>query len=155
MHKRFAKIIPDLDRSFRDLMAMRPVCVPSLPKDMPKAGIYLFTERREHQYVGRSRSLRRRLQTHCRPSSSHNSAVFAFLLAREATGRRKASYVPKGSRAALLRNRKFRRAFEDAKDRIRKMQVRFVEEACPLRQALLEIYAAVALKTPHNDFDTH
>ena len=33
--------------------------------------------------------------------------------------------------------------------------IRFVEENDPVRQALLEIYAAVALKTPYNDFDTH
>jgi hypothetical protein len=35
------------------------------------------------------------------------------------------------------------------------MEVRFVEEADPLRQALLEVYAAVALQTPHNDFGDH
>lgn len=30
-----------------------------------------------------------------------------------------------------------------------------VEERDQLRQALLEIYVAVALETPFNDFDTH
>ena len=35
------------------------------------------------------------------------------------------------------------------------MELRYVEEADPLRQTLLEIYVAVALKTPYNDFDTH
>ena len=35
------------------------------------------------------------------------------------------------------------------------MQVRYVEEIDPLRQALLEIYVAVVLKTPYNDFNTH
>jgi hypothetical protein len=35
------------------------------------------------------------------------------------------------------------------------MDIRFVEENDPLRQALLEIYAAVALCTPYNDFETH
>ena len=35
------------------------------------------------------------------------------------------------------------------------MQVRYVQEADPLRQALLEIYAAVVLATPYNDFNTH
>ncbi len=35
------------------------------------------------------------------------------------------------------------------------MDLRFVEETDPFRQALLEMYAAIALKTPHNDFETH
>jgi hypothetical protein len=35
------------------------------------------------------------------------------------------------------------------------MDIRFVEEADPLRQTLLEVYVAVALQTPHNGFDTH
>jgi hypothetical protein len=34
------------------------------------------------------------------------------------------------------------------------MQVRDVEERYPLRQALLEIYVAVVLKTPYNDFNS-
>jgi len=35
------------------------------------------------------------------------------------------------------------------------MDVRYVEETDPLRQALLEIYVSIVLKTPYNDFDTH
>lgn len=35
------------------------------------------------------------------------------------------------------------------------MNIRFVEQPHPLRQALLEIYVAVALQTRYNDFDTH
>ena len=35
------------------------------------------------------------------------------------------------------------------------MDLRFVEEADPTRQALLEIYASVVLRTEYNDFDTH
>jgi hypothetical protein len=35
------------------------------------------------------------------------------------------------------------------------MDLRFVEESDPTRQALLEIYVAVTLKTPFNDFDNH
>jgi hypothetical protein len=32
------------------------------------------------------------------------------------------------------------------------MDVRYVEETDPQRQALLEIYVAVVLETPYNDF---
>jgi len=35
------------------------------------------------------------------------------------------------------------------------MDLRFVEEPDPLRQALLEIYGAVVLETKYNEFDTH
>jgi hypothetical protein len=82
-------------------------------------------------------------------------AAFAFRLAREATGNLKATYTVKGSRASLIEDPQFREAFETAKDRIRRMDVRFVAEADPVRQTILEVYAAVALQTPFNDFDTH
>ncbi len=83
-------------------------------------------------------------------------AAFAFRLAREATGNIKATYKKgKGSRAELMKNRKFAAAFRAAKERIGKMDVRFVEEADPVRQTLLEVYVAVALRARYNDFDTH
>jgi len=81
--------------------------------------------------------------------------VFAFRLAREITGRVHATYSPEGSRVALCSEDDFAAAFTNAKRRVREMQVRYVEETDPLRQALLEIYVAVVLKTPYNDFNTH
>ncbi len=35
------------------------------------------------------------------------------------------------------------------------MDVRYVKESDPLRQALLEMYVAIALQTPHNSFENH
>jgi len=35
------------------------------------------------------------------------------------------------------------------------MDVRVVEESNPLRQALLEMYIAIVLNAPYNDFDNH
>jgi hypothetical protein len=35
------------------------------------------------------------------------------------------------------------------------MDLRYVKEADPARQALLEIYASVVLRKKVNDFDTH
>jgi hypothetical protein len=81
--------------------------------------------------------------------------VFAFRLARENTGRLEATYTPEGSRAALCADATFAAAFQKAKERVRSMDVRFVEETDPLRQALLEIYVSIVLKTPYNDFNTH
>ena len=82
-------------------------------------------------------------------------AAFAFRLARETTGRIQATYRTEGSRKDLMKDPVFVRAFDNAKARIRTMEVRFVEETHPLRQCLLEVYVAVALDTPYNDFDNH
>jgi hypothetical protein len=72
-----------------------------------------------------------------------------------ATGNVKAAYSKSGSRAELLRNAAFADAFVEAKRRVAMMDLRFVEEPDSTRQALLEIYAATVLKTPHNDFENH
>ena len=48
----------------------------------------------------------------------------------------------------------FAAAFAAAKERIRRMEVRYVQESDANRQALLEIYATLVLKTHYNDFDT-
>jgi excinuclease UvrABC nuclease subunit len=136
-------------------MDMEPTAFSTLPRKMPGGGIYLFSDGLQHLYVGRSRNLRSRLGRHCLPGATHRMAAFAFRLAREATGRLKASYTTKGSRADLMENPHFRAAFEAAKTRIQRMDVRFVAEGDPLRQTLLEIYAAVTLATPYNDFNTH
>lgn len=134
---------------------MDPVTTDSLLERMPKAGIYLFSEGARHLYVGRSNDIRRRLGRHSRPGATHRMAAFAFRLAREATGHIQATYRKEGSRSALMKDPVFRSAFEAAKARIRRMDRRFVEESDPVRQAILEVYVAVALQTPYNDFDTH
>jgi hypothetical protein len=76
-------------------------------------------------------------------------------MARERTGRLEASYNKKDSREALQADPAFAAAFDEAKARIRKMDLRFVEEHDPLKQALLEIYVSIVLGTPYNDFNTH
>jgi hypothetical protein len=139
------------------LRKMRPVSVCDRPRDMPKRGVYVLSEGQNHLYVGRSNDLRKRVGRHCRPSATARMASFAFLLARESTGNLKRSYRKgdPGTRAGLMKNARFRAAFEAAKCRIREMQLRFVEESDPTRQALLEICIALELKAPYNDFDTH
>ena len=119
------------------------------------SGIYLFTEAQKHLYVGRSNSIRKRLQNHCRPSSNDNQAAFAFLLAREASGALKATYKPEGSRKHLMSLDSFKEIFDNQKARLRTMDIRVVGEADPNRQALLEMYASVCLETPYNSFNNH
>jgi hypothetical protein len=155
MNRRFADVVQSLEPRLKELLAMEPCTAGSLPTVIPESGIYLFSEHRQHLYVGRSDGIRGRIGRHCRPGATHRMASFAFRLAREATGRLQATYRPEGSRAALITEPVFRAAFDSAKHRIRQMQVRFVEESDPLRQMLLEAYVAVALETPYNDFANH
>lgn len=155
MHERFQKFVSALHPKFEKLISMEPVTDGRLPKIMPRSGIYLFSENGEHLYIGRTRNLRSRYSQHSRPSSKHNNAPFAFKLAKKALGIGKASYRPgEGSRLGLSENTEFALAFSQALARIRAMEFRFVEETDPTAQCLLEVYASVALQTPHNDFET-
>jgi hypothetical protein len=155
MNVEFQKFVESLEPKYRALMAMTPARYGSLPRQMPDRGIYLFSEGERHLYVGRTNRIRRRLSGHCRASSAHFSATFAFRIAREETGMLKASYSKTGSRASLVADSTFGPAFSRAKSRLGEMDLRFIEETDPVRQALLEIYVAVTLKTPYNDFDNH
>jgi hypothetical protein len=156
MDMEFVAHVDALRPKFRHLLAMDPVKPATLPPLMPPAGVYLFSEAGRHLYVGRSNSIRRRIGRHCRPSATHRMAAFAFRLAREATGNVVATYKKgEGSRSGLMEDEVFVSAFTAAKERIRSMDLRFVEESDQVRQALLEMYVAVVLATPFNDFDTH
>jgi hypothetical protein len=157
MHESFRHYAEALDPLFQRLIQMRPITIASLPEDAPSRCIYLFSEAGKHLYVGRThrQSLRKRLSQHSNPSAQQNQAVFAFKLAREMTGRLRPSYTNKDSRKMLEADTDFNAAFLQAKGRVRKMELRYVEEADPLKQTLLEIYVGVVLKTPYNDFDTH
>ena len=157
MHEAFRQYVESMHASFQRLTRMEPVTIATVPKDAPSECIYLFSEGARHLYVGRTRHLRQRLRQHSIPGAQHNQAVFAvfaFRLAREMTGRLTPAYSSEGSRVALSSDSEFAAAFVEAKRRIRKMQVRYVEERNPQRQALLEIYVAVVLNTPYNDFNT-
>jgi predicted GIY-YIG superfamily endonuclease len=154
-HPPFRAIVESLDEKVDSLLAAAPFEFAVLPKTMPQCGIYLFSEGERHLYVGRSNRIRKRLSNHCRPSATHYQASFAFRLAREATGLVTAFYSVEGSRSQLAEEPTFRMAFEQAKSRLRSAQIRFVEEVDPIGQAILEIYVAMRLGTPYNDFDTH
>ncbi len=134
---------------------MVPVKVCEIPKTMPTRGVYLMSEGMEHLYAGRSNRLRARMRDHGGSSSAQTKSAFAFRLARESTGRTKPSYKPEGSSKALMKDPMFLAEFVRAKERIGQMDVRFVEECDPERQALFEMYVAIALQTPYNAFDNH
>ena len=152
----FAAVAEALHPSFERLMAQEPRS-PDQPWPREKVrGVYLFSERGRHLYVGRTNDVRGRYGRHCLPGAHHGMAAFAFRLAREATGQLKATYsAGEGSRKALAVDPVFKAEFDAAKARVRQMDFRYVSEPDPVRQAVLEIYCAVALETPYNDFDNH
>ncbi len=149
----FAQAVSDVEEKCSKLLVSTRHRMDTLPKEMPLAGVYLLSEYREGLYVGRTNKLRNRLQYHTR--NNHNQATFAFLLARERTGKIKATYQKVGSRQDLLTQPEFRSAFDAARQRIRKMEVQFIEEPDPVRQALLEICTALRIHARYNDFDNH
>ena len=156
MDAKFVSHVEALKPKLLSLLTMQPVTPESLPTKMFKKGVYLLSEGDNHLYVGRSNDIKKRIGRHCRPGATHRMAAFAFRLAREATGNVKATYKKgEGSRSALMEDERFVAAFDASKSRIRKMSLRFVEEGDPVRQGLLEIYVAVVLNTPYNDFDNH
>jgi hypothetical protein len=155
MNENFKSYVEALHPKFASLIEMNPIKIAKIPKGAPSKAIYLFTENGQHLYVGRTNHFRNRMRQHSIPAAQHNQAVFAFRLARQQTGRILVAYSSEGGRVALSKDPDFAQAFTAAKARIREMDLRFVEETEPLRQALLEIYIAVALNTPHNDFETH
>jgi hypothetical protein len=128
--------------------------VDGLPRGIPMKGVYLFSNGSKHLYVGRSDNIRRRMGLHSRPSSAQNQATFAFKMARKKLGMNAATYKPKGSRSDLVSNPRFLMAFQAAKEEIRQMEVRFVAEADPIVQSLLEIYVSIDLRTSYNEFRT-
>jgi hypothetical protein len=145
LHPAYERLIASAPFKFADLSGQR----------VPDRGVYLLTEADRHLYVGRSDSIRKRLQNHCRAGATHLQAAFAFRLAREASGMLKATYKPEGSRAHLMTQDHFRATFDAQKARLRAMDIRTVDEGDPNRQALLEMYVAIALATPYNDFANH
>ena len=153
MDPRFAQLTDTLAPKLDQLLAMAPLRYGELPMDMSEKGIYLFSDRRKHLYIGRSNVLRKRYYRHF---NSRYGATFAFLLARKETGRLTRAYK-KGadSREGLLNDPAFAQAIRSAKLKMRDMHYRYVEEADQVRQTLLEVYCAVVLKTPFNDFGTH
>ena len=152
MNKEFRRIVEGLDAKYQELMAMTPVVAEEVPSETPEGGIYLFSENGPTLYVGRTKGkIGRRIKYHF---GTADDCPFAWRLAREVTGK-KASYRKKGSRKALLEDRGFRRVYEGAKKRIRKMHVRYVGESDSWKQALLEVYVSFVEKSKYNDFDTH
>lgn len=117
------------------------------------AGIYLFSDKKP-VYVGQTRNLRARLRNHTAAAATENQASFAFLVGKvdaEAAG-----IDLKRARKILEADPHFAEHFREAKARVAKMNVRWIELDDPIERTLFEIYAALALDTvAFNSFETH
>ena len=139
-------------KQFEALIGMPPLKKVEIPVEAAQPGVYLFTEHGKHLYVGRTKDLRGRIFQHSRESVC--DAPFAFRLARKSSKHLKPTYQASGSRNELLEDANFCNDFSSQKRRISEMDVRYVFESDEVNQALLEIYAADVLETPHNEFIT-
>jgi predicted GIY-YIG superfamily endonuclease len=118
----------------------------------PEKGVYAFRVGEVTWYVGRTDRMAGRWADHTRDGSDDHKASFAFLLAKEAAEK---AHIHARSRKALARDGRFKRYFRKAKADIRRMSRHAVEVTDPRRQALFEIYAAVALRAMHVDLRNH
>lgn len=55
----------------------------------------------------------------------------------------------------LVKNADFLKLFNKEKERISKMKIKTISLSDPVEQTLFEVYAALELKTPYNEWETH
>ncbi len=123
-------------------------------KTAPEAGIYVFYDENERPlYVGRTDRMHKRLKEHSLPSSTHTSATFAFLLAKEIADEN--HIVTDIPRKYLERDPRFKPIYDSTKKRVSKMKMRAVKILKPVDQTLFEVYVALELKTPYNEWRNH
>jgi len=152
-----------MNMNFNELVVKMPGLLQSLESQpfrtrenlvgIPERDVYVFYESDKALYVGRSNRLKTRLQEHGRWSSKHNSASFAFNLAKEKM--RAKEIPPYVMRKELEQAPGFDKAFFEAKNRVAQVKIRVTQIDDQVTQALFEIYAALALNAPYNDFRTH
>ncbi|KAF5419035.1 MAG: GIY-YIG catalytic domain-containing protein [Candidatus Methanocomedens sp.] len=146
----------DIINQFSDLMqqlANSPLRQRNSLGDIPNKGIYVFYENNKPIYVGRSNRMKDRIQEHGRKSSYHNSATFAFILAKEIANEQGIDINK--NRDALESDSTFRNIFLEQKERVSIMNVRVIEINGPITQTIFEVYVSMELNTEYNDFDTH
>ena len=138
----------------------RLVNYPLMPRsklvNIPDKGIYVFYEDGCPIYVGRTNRMRGRIMEHGRQSSNHNTAPFAFNIAKKSAT--EIGTVIARSRSELEKDPVFvsLSLFLEAKDKVSKMLTRVIEVDDPIIQTLFEVYASIALNTVvYNHFDTH
>jgi hypothetical protein len=155
--ERSREMVAVVESRYRELAAAPTFkCSEAPARPAGRAGIYLLSETGEPLHVGRTGDLRKRLLSHRR--RAHGTAPLRSCW----LGRRPACCVlrtspraPARTRSRTMRYEVFGAAFKRARTRIGDMDVQTVDEGDPVRQALLEIYAAVVLGAKYNSFENH
>ena len=176
-HTRFEDVIEKMPKYLQELKDCEVITrdergnlAPYLPTDV---GIYVFYENDEPMYVGRTNRLKKRLPEHGRPSSSPESASFAFNIAKlqfapplvpDSISKQellahidKLMKIDKMSRKDLAKDPDFKPLFDEAKQRVKQMGIKVVEIEDPIEQTIFEVYAHLELGTPpeFNSFENH
>lgn len=150
----FDAVVDQLPDFLDQLLAAPAASVSEHPEIPNVPGIYLFSEDDQPIYVGQSRKLKQRLGKHTNPSGKHNSASFAFLIAR--TEAEKAGIDTAQFRKQLERDQQFIEHFTAAKLRVSEMDVRWIELEGEIARTIFEVYASLALDTlVFNSWETH
>lgn len=152
MNKEFEKIIDQLPDLLKKLTTSDKKLRNNL-KGVCEKGIYVFYENDKPIYVGRTNRMKHRILEHGRKSSTHNSAPFAFSIAKK--NAEESGIKVNMSRKELENNSNFAKIFFKAKERVSKMHVRVIEIDDQIIQTIFEVYASLELETEFNDFGTH
>ena len=154
MNAQFKQYIDQLPILMEQLKNSKQITIDNL-QTVPAKGIYVFYEKTNPLYVGRSNNMKVRIQSHSRPGSRHGSATFAFILAKEKAGADNKGINTKDERKVLENNDEFKTLYKEAKERVSNMAIRVVSIEDQILQTLFEVYAAIELKTKYNEFGTH
>lgn len=151
LNENFKKYIDETPLLYNSLLESEYYKV-NLVKLPNEPAIYVFYEDNTPVYVGRTRNLRNRIRGHI--TESHNKATFAFKSARLQTGKN-ATYKKGEGRDNLIKDANFSLAFKSHIDKIKTMNIKYLIIIDPIKQYLLELYAAMELGTSLTEFDTH
>ena len=152
MNAEFQATIELFPGYMKELLRELPVPANELKK-IPNQGIYVFYEDDKPIYVGRSRNLSQRFKQHRQQSSNHNSATFAFMIAKQDAAKKKLNIHK--TREELQIDPDFLPFFKNAKKRVSEMKIQVIDIDDPVEQTLFEVYAALELKTLYNNWKTH
>lgn len=152
MNDAFKQHLGNLLCNYEALMAAPVLPIRERSRFKDRAGIYLLIFEGKYDYVGRTRNLRQRLQSHL--TANPNAASYALKRVRRAH-QLEASYKPNMSREFITREEPWRGYFLEEIENIRRMDFQFLDLPDKVDQYLLELYATMELGLELSGFDTH
>lgn len=150
------KILPALDDFFQELLKEFHDSSFLERRNLPSyGGIYVFYQDEKPIYVGRANNIKKRIHGHTRPSSGHNSANFAFNLARLELAEKLAE--TKIGREELMQNSEFLEKFTKFKKDLHASKIKCLQIKNDAIQTIFEPYLSMKLDTypVNNTFENH